>query len=110
MGDPSGGWDYEGVKWRDVGSYDTGGGYRNLVPLVLVQRSGEALMAAVEEAHRQRPEAERAWFKELMHGWTWRLREFRIELYDLGVGVIRGVYEVVVPSVASHFPGEFVWG
>ena len=97
-GDPSGGWDYEGVKWHDVGSYDTGGGYRNLVPLVLVQRRGDALLAAVEEAHSQRPEAERAWFKELMHGWTWRLREFRIELYDLGVGVIRGTYEVVVPS------------
>jgi hypothetical protein len=96
----SGGWDYEGVKWRDVGSYDTGGGYTSLVPLVLVRREGEVLAAALKKAQEQRPEPEQSWFMKVMQGWTWELRELRIELYDLGVGVIKGVYEVVVP--ASH--------
>lgn len=94
---PSGGWDYEG-GWRDTPSYDTGGGYTSLVPLVLVRREGHRLIAALEDAHRRRPEAERRGFAELMEGWMWELRAICIDLYDFGVGVINGVYDVAAPA------------
>ena len=94
----AGGWDYEGVNWRDVGSYDTGGGYSSLVPLVLVRREGPALIAALERALAARPPTDRGWFQRTMEGWTWRLHKARIEIYDFGVGVIRTEYEVVAPT------------
>ncbi|MFL5780738.1 MAG: hypothetical protein ACJ760_05450 [Thermoleophilaceae bacterium] len=93
-----GGWGYESAKWRDVGSYDTGGGYSSLVPLVIVRREGEGLRAAAEAALRDCSEAERRWLSESTAGWTWSLRSIAIDVYDLGVGVIRGTYEVGLPS------------
>lgn len=94
----SGGWDYESIKWRDVPSYKYGGGgYSSLVPLVLVQRNGEGLKSKAEQAQRACPDLDRQWFSDAIRGWTWQLRTISIQLYDLGVGVITGVYDVVTP-------------
>jgi hypothetical protein len=96
--DASGGWDYESVKWRDVPSYKYGGGgYSSLVPLVLVQRNGESLRSKTEQAQQACPGIEREWLSKAIEGWTWELRAIRIQLYDLGVGVIAGVYDVATP-------------
>jgi hypothetical protein len=100
-GDPSGGWDYESIKWRGVESYGSGGGYSSLVPLVLMRREGPALMSRLEEAQRGRPDVEQEWLHDALEGWTWRLRKLRVELYDLGVGVIAGVYHVAAPVSLS---------
>lgn len=95
------GWDYEGIKWRGVESYGSGGGYTSLVPRVLIRRLGDPLALRLEELQRQRPETERRWLAEATRGWTWELRSLRIELYDFGVGVVNGTYDVSAPPWLS---------
>lgn len=97
----SGGWDHEGIKWRGVESYGSGGGYTSLVPLVLIRREGDSLKLRLEELLRDRPSAEREWLREATRGWRWELRSLRIDLYDLGVGVINGTYDVTAPPWLS---------
>jgi hypothetical protein len=80
-----------------VESYGSGGGYTSLVPLVLIRREGDALKQRLEELQRSRPLAERQWLEDSTAGWKWKLQTLRIELYDLGVGVITGTYEVTAP-------------
>lgn len=101
LGKSSEGWDYEGIKWRGVESYGSGGGYTSLVPRVLIRRLGEPLALRLEELQRQRPEDERRWLAEATRGWTWELRSLRIELYDFGVGVVNGTYDVSAPPWQS---------
>jgi hypothetical protein len=95
------GWDYEGIKWRGVESYGSGGGYTSLVPRVLIRRLGEPVALRLEELQRQRPEEERRWLAEATRGWRWELRSLRIELYDFGVGVVNGTYDVSAPAWLS---------
>jgi hypothetical protein len=95
------GWDYEGIRWRGVDSYGSGGGYTSLVPLVLIRREGDPLKRRLEELQRDRPAGERQWLEESIAGWKWELRTLRIELYDLGVGVITGTYDVTAPALLS---------
>jgi hypothetical protein len=90
-----------GVQWRDVETYGGGGGYTNLVPLVLLRLTGEDLEAGLEEAVQQRPETELRWLHDALDGWGWELRSLRVEIYDLGVGTITGVYAVKVPDRES---------
>lgn len=87
-------WNPEGVRWLDQPSYDEGGGgYSNLVPLVLIQREGGKLTTEVGSR-----EAE-AWADDRENTrWGWELKDFRIQLFDLGVGVVVGVYRVTPPS------------
>ena len=101
LGRSSEGWDHEGIKWRGVESYGSGGGYTSLVPRVLIRRMGEPLALRLEELQRGRPEAERRWLAEATRGWTWELRSLRIELYDFGVGVVNGTYAVSAPPWLS---------
>lgn len=101
LGKSSEGWDYEGIKWRGVESYGSGGGYTSLVPRVLIRRMGEPVALRLEELQRQRPEAEREWLAEATRGWKWELRSLRIELYDFGVGVVNGTYDVSAPPWLS---------
>ncbi len=90
----SGGWNREGVKWRGVSSYGQGaGGYANLVPLVLVQREGAPLREAAARHGDGAPHP----FGDGRE-WGWTLAELTIQLYDLGVGVIAGVYDVTAPA------------
>lgn len=91
------GWDYKGIKWRGIESYGSGGGYTNLVPLVLIRREGGILKRRLVELQRSRPDAEQMWLHNAIEGWEWKLRSVTIELYDLGVGVITGVYDVKAP-------------
>ena len=94
------GWNYTPLEWQDIaGSYDGGGGYPSLVPLVLVRRDGDELRLHAEEAQRERPADERAWLESVTEGWTWNLRSLTIELFDFGVGVIEGLYEVEAPRL-----------
>lgn len=91
------GWDYKGIKWRGVESYGSGGGYTTLVPLVLIRREGDILKRRLSELQRSRPDTEQMWLHHAIEGWEWKLRTAKIELYDLGVGVITGVYDVRAP-------------
>lgn len=92
---------YEGVKWRDVGSYGSRGGYNDIVPLTLVRRTGNELKDALADALDARPEVEREWLDGVTTGWEWKLESISIDLYDLGVGVVSSEYEVVAPVSLS---------
>jgi hypothetical protein len=96
---PTGEWNPEGVRWLDVSSYGKGGGgYSHLVPLVLVQREGDALKGAAAASLGAAGVA--GWgdcLDEEARGWQWTLTDMRVQLYDLGVGVMAGVYDVVTP-------------
>lgn len=99
---PAEGWSYKPLEWQDIaGSYDGGGGYPSLVPLVLVRRDGDDLRDLVERAEEGRPAPEREWLRTVTRGWTWSLRSLTIELFDFGVGVIEGLYDVAAPTLLS---------
>jgi len=91
-------WGVDGFRWRGVETYGGGGGYTNLVPLVLLRREGEELRTLLEDALRLRPETELNWLHRALDGWSWELLSLRIEIYDLGIGTITGVYSVDVPD------------
>jgi hypothetical protein len=97
LGKSGQGWDHEEIKWHGVESYGSGGGYTSLVPRVLIRRSGEPLARRLKELQRQRPEAERGWLAEATRGWKWELRSLWIDVYDFGVGVVNGTYDVSAP-------------
>jgi len=97
-GDASGGWNREGARWRGVSSYGKGaGGFANLIPLVLVQREGEALAAAIERAGGGEGGAPLA-AADGADGWSWELGEAKVQIYDLGVGVTATTYDVTAPA------------
>ena len=90
----SGGWNHEGVKLRAGFTYGKGGGgYANLVPLVLVQREGEKVRERAL-AGGERPAG-------ASEDWEWSLAEVTVQLYDLGAGVLSGVYDVTAPAGAA---------
>jgi hypothetical protein len=92
------GWDYEPLKWQDIaGSYDIRQGYPSLVPLVLLRRGGDDLRRLAEATLRGRPPAEHECFVAAAAGCSWTLRSIAIELFDFGVGVIEGLYDVRAP-------------
>lgn len=97
-GDPDQGWEGEGPQWRNQPSYKYGGGgYSSLVPLVLVQRSGDSLVRRVSDLVDARPKAELNWMAEKTEGCSLVLRSATVQIYDLGVGVIVGTYDVSTP-------------
>jgi len=93
-------WDYE-IGWQGTDTYGSGGGYTSSVPLVLVRRHGEALRSRLEEHYERRPDSETEWFRERLNGWSWKLCTVQVDIYDLGVGVISGRYEVEPPPPLS---------
>ncbi len=102
-------WNPKGVRWLEQPSYDEGGGgYSNLVPLVLIQREGTELTDDIacreKAAWRRRAEAledgDATGVETLgpeREGWEWELKRAFVQLFDLGVGVIVGVYDVRAP-------------
>lgn len=83
-------WNPDGVPWRGIPSYDEGGGgYSSLVPLVLIQREADG--RAPLAAGLQHPDPR-------LGGWELALEEVRVQMFDLGVGVLAGVYNVEAPA------------
>ena len=91
------GWNHSGIRWKNVETYGSGGGYTTRVPLVLVRREGTPLFKRLAELERTRPDTEHEWLHRALTGWQWRLRALQVEIYDLGVGVISGTYDVSAP-------------
>ena len=95
--DGSVGWSLEAARWHGVSSYGKGaGGYSNLVPLVIAQREGDALKATAPACGDLGGGAANELRGEL-DGWHWDFKEIKVELYDLGVGVTTGVYDISAP-------------
>ena len=87
-----------GAAELPTGSYHSGGGFSDVIPLVLVCRSGVDLLTRTREILDRRPAPEQDWLKHRTEGWTVEPRSMRIEVYDLGVAVINGTFAVEVPA------------
>lgn len=93
-------WNPEGVRWLEQPSYDEGGGgYSNLVPLVLIQREGTKLEKLL--GNRERAGGTRT---AQLAGWVWEIEAAYVQLFDLGVGVIVGIYRFEPPRGLA--PGQ----
>lgn len=92
---------YPGEGWTagagdsDAGTYASGGGFVTEVPLVLVCRDGSK---PLKEALDGRNIAEYRQQARKTNGWKLVPRSVRIEIYDLGVGVIDGLFTMHVPK------------
>ncbi|MGZ4755361.1 MAG: hypothetical protein ACXWA9_10665, partial [Acidimicrobiia bacterium] len=84
---------------RDVaGTYNSGGGFTSMVPLVLARRSGPKTLDRASAVLRDRPAAEHAWLADETAGWSIKLSEMQVDIYDLGMGVMSGAFAVRVPA------------
>jgi hypothetical protein len=90
-------WNPDGVPWLDRSSYDEGGGYSSLVPLVLVQREGDRLVAEVRAREKLAWEEASGFEREERAKWRLELKRFNIQLFDFGVAVLVAAYEVEAP-------------
>lgn len=72
-----------------------------MVPLVLVERTGEDLQRALDTALNDRPNEEHEWLADVMKEWDWRLSDPVIEVFDFGVGVIRVRCDFVPPGATD---------
>jgi hypothetical protein len=97
------GWSVDTENWRQDGTYtyDSGGGFASMLPLVLARRDGPAMLARAQAALRNQPDAEHAWLGEQTQGWNLTPRTFRIDVYDLGMAVMNGTFAVCSPAGLS---------
>lgn len=77
-----------------AGTYTSGGGYATEVPLILVRREGDT---PLKEALDGRKMAEYRLQESRIGGWNLDSTSLRIEVYDLGVGVIDAQFTLIVP-------------
>jgi hypothetical protein len=107
------GWMTSAEQLRE-GTYNSGGGFAEVLPLVLVCRDGADALARANAILRSRPKYEHDWLDSRIQGWRVKASSMRIEVYDLGVAVINGTFEVDVPvaiplDAAARRLKEVVW-
>ena len=95
------GWSIDTENWRQDGTYSSGGGFTSMLPLVLAQRDGPAMLARAQATLRNRPNGEQAWLDKQTQGWDLTLRSLRIDVYDLGMAVMNGTFAVRSPAGLS---------
>jgi hypothetical protein len=69
-----------------------------MLPLVLARRSGPELLASTLTTLFDRPISERVWLAEHLEGWDLTPTSMRIDIYDLGMGVMNGTFTLRVPD------------
>jgi hypothetical protein len=92
------GWSVNADHWRQDGTYRSGGGFASMLPLVLARRDGAAALARASAALAERPATEKAWLTEHAPAWDLRPVSLRIDVYDLGMAVMNGVFAVRAPT------------
>ncbi len=92
------GWSVNADHWRQDGTYRSGGGFARMLPLVLARRDGQAALARASDALADRPASEKSWLAEHAPAWDMRPLSLRIDVYDLGMGVMNGVFAVRAPT------------
>ena len=104
----------EGAGWSSAcaevatGTYASGGGFTTNVPLVLVCRTGEETLEYTRTILDDQAKRAHDWQQERIPGWILDPTGIRIEVYDVGVGVIDGTFNVTAPT--STQTGEFAAG
>lgn len=90
---PDDGWT-TGARGPGAGTYASGGGFVDEVPLVLARRGGSGTLAKAMEGRKI---AEFRQLSRVTGGWRITPHSMHIEIYDLGVGVIDARFDVDVP-------------
>ncbi len=91
-------WSANIEPWRQGGTYHSGGGFANMLPLVLARRNGPAMLARWERAVRQRPPEEQEWLERLTVDWNLAVQSVRVDLYDLGMAIMNVTINVSPPA------------
>lgn len=94
------GWSID-TSWRQAGTYESGGGFTSMLPLVLARRRGGDMLARVQMALRDRPDSEHAWLAQQTQGWKVTPHSMRIDVYDLGMAVMSGTFTIELPADSS---------
>jgi hypothetical protein len=90
------GWTIDRDHWTRS-SYRSGGGFSSLLPLVLARRTGDEALNRFTVMLASRPVAERDLLARRAPGWTLTPCSVRIDVYDLGMAVMNGTFEVEAP-------------
>lgn len=94
------GWSVDSLDWRRGGTYESGGGFATMLPLVLARRDGGDMLARTEAALRRWCDEHDDWLDDTQ-GWGLTASSLRIDVYDLGMAVMNGTLEVRLPTNAS---------
>lgn len=94
---------HEGMGWSTgveqvrLGTYESGGGFSEELPLVLVSRVGNDVLSTAIALLADRPKREYDYLDLVTDGWEYSPTSMRVDVYDLGVAVINGTFEVRLP-------------
>ena len=91
------GWQSGAAQMRE-GTYSSGGGFSDVLPLVLVCRDGADVLERARAILDARRRDERYRLDSDLEEWEVSPRSMRIEVYDLGVAVINGTFAVRFPT------------
>lgn len=92
------GWSIATNTWLREGSYRSGGGFTNMLPLVLARRAGPDALDRATSLLYDRPEDEQAWLAERVPGWTITPTSTRVDVYDLGMAVMNITFDLATPA------------
>lgn len=95
---PGQGWSVDADGWHRQGSYRSGGGFADMLPLVLARRDGPDTLERTTQLLYDRPDDEHAWLSERAPGWTMTPTSARVDLYDLGMAVMNVSFQLDTPS------------
>jgi hypothetical protein len=68
-----------------------------MLPLVLARRDGGEMLRRARAALADRPPSEHDWLDGSVAGWELSLASMRIDVYDLGMAVMNGTFDVRPP-------------
>ena len=83
------------------GTYSSGGGFSDALPLVVCQRAGEDLLDTAQGELRSLTSGDDDWNSLLTEGWSIELRGARIDVYDFGVAVLSLNADVTAPATLA---------
>lgn len=95
------GWSVERLEGRRGGTYESGGGFATMLPLVLARRSGGDMLERAQAALGRRRDEHDDWLIAETRGWVLSASSLRIDVYDLGMAVMNGTLDVQLPTDAS---------
>jgi hypothetical protein len=90
-------WSTDADPHRGDGTYVSGGGFTNMLPLVIARRDGADLLDRAIALLQERPEPEQTWLARTTNGWSLTPSSITIDIYDLGMAVMNGTFTVRAP-------------
>ena len=97
---PDQGWSRR-VDLNPEGTYNSGGGFTKEIPLVIARVEGPDALSRMASTLGGRPKYEHDWMDSQIGGWEVRPTSLSVDVYDLGVGVVRGTFAVEVPHTVT---------